>query len=53
MHAMAKQFEVEKKAFKVKFEGIHKGTWVSITKRFQGSTFMVAFEKDELAWLSK
>ena len=41
---MAKFFEVEKKAFQVKFEGSNGGTWISIIERSQG--FVVgAFEE--------
>ena len=49
---MAKRFEVEKKAFEVKFEGSKGRTWISITKRSQGYVFSVGFGK-ELEWLSE
>lgn len=34
-----KCFEVGKKIFKVKFEGIHRRPWILVTERFQGKTF--------------
>ena len=50
---MAKFFEVEKKAFQVKFEGSKGGTWISITERSRGFVVSVGFGKEELEWLSE
>ena len=49
---MAKFFEVEKKAFQVKFEGSNGGTWISITERSQGFVASIGFG-GELDWLSE
>ena len=49
---MAKFFEVEKKAFQVKFEGSNGGTWISITERSQGFVVLIGFG-EELDWLSE
>lgn len=46
-----KHCEVENKVFKVRFEGIHGGPWISVTERFPGNAFSVAFEDQEVAWI--
>nr|CAN65297.1 hypothetical protein VITISV_008129 [Vitis vinifera] len=48
-----KLFEAEKNIFDVKFEGFHGVKWTSVTERFRGAVFLVAFEGDEIAWLRK
>ena len=50
---MAKFFEVEKKAFQVKFEGSNGGTWILITERNRGFVVSIGFGKEELEWLSE
>ena len=50
---MAKFFEVEKKAFQVKFEGSNGGTWISITERSRGFVVSIGFGKEKLDWLSE
>ena len=44
-------FEVERKAFQVKFEGFNGGTWISITERSRGFVVSLGFGKEELDWL--
>ena len=46
-------FEVERKAFQVKFEGSNGGTWISITERSRGFVVPIGFGKEELDWLSE
>ena len=45
------RFDVERKAFQVKFVGINGGMWISITKRSQGFVVLLGFGKEELDWL--
>ena len=40
-----------KKVFKVRFEGIHVGPWISVTKKVPGHAFSVAFEEEEIVWI--
>ena len=42
---------MEKKDFEVRLEGIHGGPWISVTERFPGNAFSVAFEDQEVAWI--
>ena len=44
-------FEVERKAFQVKFEGFNGGTWISITERSRGFVVSLGFGEEELDWL--
>ncbi|RVW99158.1 hypothetical protein CK203_019091 [Vitis vinifera] len=44
-----KHCEVENKVFKVRFEGIHGGPWISFTERVPGHAFLVVFEEEEVA----
>ena len=46
-----KSFKVEKKVFKVKFEGIYGGPCISIMERLQGKVFWVAFEEEKVIWI--
>ncbi|RVW83630.1 hypothetical protein CK203_039266 [Vitis vinifera] len=46
-------FEVERKAFQVKFEGSNGGTWISITERSRGFVVSIGFGEEELDWLSE
>ncbi|KAL6335948.1 hypothetical protein AAG906_003573 [Vitis piasezkii] len=50
---MAKFFEVERKAFQVKFEGSNGGTWISIIERSRGFVVSIGFGEEELDWLSE
>ncbi|RVW29039.1 hypothetical protein CK203_088907 [Vitis vinifera] len=44
-------FEVERKAFQVKFEGFNGGTWISITERSRGFVVSLGFGEEESGWL--
>ena len=44
---MEERFEVEKKVFEIRFEGIHVGPWISVTEKVQGH----AFEEMEIVWI--
>ena len=44
-------FEVERKAFQVKFEGFNGEMWISITERSRGFVVSLGFGEDELDWL--
>ena len=48
---MEERFEVEKKVFEVRFEGIHVDPWISATEKVQGHAFSVAFEEMEIVWI--
>ena len=45
------RFDVERKAFQVKFEGINGGMWFSITERSRGVVVSLGFGEEELDWL--
>ncbi|RVW96808.1 Transposon TX1 uncharacterized 149 kDa protein [Vitis vinifera] len=45
------RFDVERKAFQVKFEGINGGMWFSITERSRGFVVSLGFGEEELDWL--
>ena len=45
------RFDVERKAFQVKFEGINGGMWLSITERSRGFVVSLGFGEEELDWL--
>ncbi|RVX07687.1 hypothetical protein CK203_021949 [Vitis vinifera] len=44
-------FEVERKAFQVKFEDFNGGTWISITERSRGFVVSLGFGEEESGWL--
>ena len=45
------RFDVERKAFQVKFEGINGGMWISISERSRGFVVSLGFGEEELDWL--
>ena len=47
MLGVMERFDVERKAFQVKFEGINGGMWISITERSRGFVVSLGFGEEE------